>query len=94
MTDGVTVGNQQQRTESHVQEIRNLHRAVEPSTAWQDGFESHHDLLLNGNSDAAQDVMKQAGKLMSLTRQDLKGWKSRHSDLTSAGELTPATEAP
>lgn len=87
----LTVAHQQQRTEGHLQEIRNLHRAVEPSTAWQDGAESHQDLLMSSSKDAAEDVMKQAGTLLTLTRQDLKGWRGRHSDLTSAGDPTLAT---
>jgi hypothetical protein len=31
----------QQRTETHVNEITNLHHLVEPSSEWQDGLEGN-----------------------------------------------------
>ena len=70
--------NLEARTEKHVQEITNVHHAVEPSTKWQDGLESRADRaqrLLQGDGHQAKAVLGQAANVLSLARSDLHRWK-------------------
>jgi len=84
----------QTKTLRHVKEINNLHKAVEPSTAWQDGFERSQDRptrVLSTNSGQQHVVMTQAANILKLANSDLKSWKHAHPEVAKS---TPATEAP
>lgn len=70
-------------TESHIAEMQHLHHAVEPSTAWQDGLERRDSEMTAhaSGSGGSSKIMRQAARVLSLARSDLRNWKHAHPEV-------------
>ena len=67
-------------TERHIAEMQHLHHAVEPSTAWQDGLE-RRDSEVAAQAHTSGNIMRQAARLLSWARSDLRNWKHAHPEV-------------